>query len=157
MGLRQLKSIHGAAKIAFVLLILFFNKTYADVDVSSEILVQWTTSWDGSAYSYPSGIPQITIQKINIKTDDGSLTLPLHCHPMPIAAVVISGAVQVVKKSGQSKQFSAGDAFIEVSEAWHRGVVTEDTKLLVFYAGAVGEPLMIGQNDPLENTPACSP
>jgi quercetin dioxygenase-like cupin family protein len=107
-----------------------------------------STSWDGGAFSYPDGEPEISIQKITIQTDGEKIVLPVHCHPIPMAGYVLKGSVQVMLKStGKSRVIKAGEALIEVSNTWHHGTITEDTELLVFYAGKKGMPNTLKEGD----------
>jgi quercetin dioxygenase-like cupin family protein len=110
-------------------------------EVKSEILSQGTTSWDGGGFVYPSGTPQLVVQKITVETGGAQYALAEHCHVIPLAAYVLKGGVTVIKPSGERREFTAGDAFIEVVNKWHKGVFREDTQLLVFYAGSDVAPL----------------
>lgn len=111
--------------------------------ISSEILVQGSTSWDGGSVEYAQGVPELTVQRIRVAAGSAILSLPVHCHTIPLAAYVASGSVRVVKPSGQERSFRAGDAFIEVMSQWHQGVFVDDTELIVFYAGASGLPISV--------------
>ena len=115
-------------------LLLFMQNATAAGEVSSKILVKESVSWDGSAFKYGKGKPEITIQKIDISTGSEEVSLGIHCHTIPLAAYVLRGSVRVVKPSGASKLFQAGDAFIEVMNRWHTGLFLEDTELIFFYA-----------------------
>jgi quercetin dioxygenase-like cupin family protein len=137
------------------LLLLMQNAVFAG-DVSSKILTQGSTSWDGGAIEYPLDKPEITVQKITIDTDGKELTLSIHCHTIPLAAYVLKGSLKVIKATGEEKSFHAGDAFIEVMKSWHKGVFTEDAELLVFYAGKSGMPLSIKQDSDTELSKSCN-
>jgi len=110
-------------------------------EVKSEILSQGAKSWDGGVFAYPPGTPQLVVQKITVETGGAEYALAVHCHVIPLAAYVLKGSVTVVKPSGELREFTAGDAFIEVVNKWHKGVFREDTQLLVFYAGSDVVPL----------------
>ena len=120
--------------------------------ITATILEQGSTSWDGGDFAYPAGQPEMSIQKITVEVDAGQeMALPVHCHPVPLAGYVVKGSVRVlIKSTGKSKLFKEGDALIEVSNTWHNGVFTEDTELLVVYAGKKGTPISIkeGENSP---------
>ncbi len=124
------------------LLLITQNVTVAS-EVSSSILVSAPVSWDGGSFEYEIEKPEITVQKIVISTGNEEVSLALHCHTMPLAAYVLRGSVKVVKLSGESKLFNSGEAFIEVMNKWHKGVIVEDTELIVFYAGNKGEALSV--------------
>ena len=66
---------------------------------------------------------------------------------MPLSDYVLKGSVTVVTAAGKSRLFKTGEAFIEVSNTWHKGIFNEDTELLVFYAGKKGVPLAVKQGD----------
>ncbi|MCP3688876.1 MAG: hypothetical protein GY784_10720 [Gammaproteobacteria bacterium] len=132
-------------KITLVLVslaLLFMQHASVASEVSADILVSDSVSWDGGAFEYNAGEPEITIQKININTGT-EMSLAMHCHTIPLAAYVSKGSVRVVKLSGESKLFQAGDAFIEVMNKWHKGVFVEDTELIAFYAGNKGKALSV--------------
>ena len=127
-------------------LLLFMQSTTAAGEISSTILVNESVSWDGGAFEYAKGKPEITIQKIDISTGSEEVLLVVHCHPIPIAAYVLKGSVKVINSSGENKLFQAGDAFIEVMNKWHKGIFVEDTELIVFYAGQEGVPLSVNKD-----------
>ncbi len=132
-------------------LLLFMQSSAVASDVSSNILVSGSASWDGGSIEYEKGKLEITIQKIEISTGNEEVSLAVHCHTIPLAAYVSKGSVRVVKPSGENKLFKAGDAFIEVMNKWHKGVFVEDTELIVFYAGKNGVALSVkeGSGSPL--------
>ncbi len=75
---------------------------------------------------------------------------------LPIfAAYVLKGSVRVVKLSGESKLFNAGDAFIEVMNKWHKGVFVEDTELIAFYAGNKGRALLVKKDGDASQQNVC--
>jgi len=114
-------------------------------EISSAILQKGSISWDGGAFAYPQGQPEMTVQRITVKADGKEIELPVHCHPVPLSAYVAKGSVTVITSVGKRNTFKTGDAFIEVANTWHKGIFTEDTELLVFYAGKEGVPLSVKQ------------
>ena len=136
-------------------LLLFLQDTTAAGEISSNILVNESVSWDGGAFEYAKGKPKITIQKMDISTGSGEVSLVVHCHPIPIAAYVLKGSVKVINSSGENKLFKAGDAFIEVMNKWHKGIFVEDTELIVFYAGQKGVPLSVTKDGSYPLSKAC--
>lgn len=134
------------AKSLLLIGCLFFSSDiFAEQAVSSKILVQGTSSWDGSRFEYLKGTAELTVQKIAIKAETHTVSLAVHCHSMPLAAYVLKGSVKVIKPSGESQQFNQGDAFIEVMNQWHQGIFVEDSELIVFYAGSKGTSLSFKQ------------
>ena len=111
---------------------------------STEVLVRSTTSWDGGAFRYPDGQPEITVTRITIPA---GVTLPMHCHPVPLAGALTRGRLEVRKASGETVLVGAGEGLIEVSGQWHQGHALEDTEILVVYAGAESVPLTVLADD----------
>ncbi len=127
---------------ALLVTVLMLNQPMLNAaEVSAEILAKGSTSWDGGGFQYPTGKPELTVQKISIKAGPEPLELGIHCHTVPLAAYVTSGSVKVVKLSGEEKTFKAGEGLIEVVNSWHKGVFVEDSELIVFYAGVEGVAL----------------
>ncbi len=116
--------------------------------ISSTILIQDSKSWDGSLFEYGKGKPEITVQKVSIKTNK-EFSVAIHQHTMPLAGYIVKGSVRVVKESGESTLFEAGDAAIEITNQWHSGIFAEDTEIIMFYAGEKGTPLAVVKNETL--------
>ncbi len=126
-----------------VWLLLFLQNPVIANEVTTDILVKGSSSWDGGAVTYPQGKPELIVQKISIALGGKEISLSMHCHTIPLAAYVLKGSLKVVKASGEEKLFKAGDAFIEVMKSWHKGVFTEDAELIVFYAGEKDLPMSV--------------
>jgi quercetin dioxygenase-like cupin family protein len=121
--------------------VLFGQSALADGKITVETLAADTRSWDGSVFQYPEGSAEITVVKLSLPS---GTQLPLHCHPAPLAAYVLEGELEVTNASGQTKSFKKGNAFIEVMNRWHKGLVKgKDTQLIVFYAGKKNQPLSV--------------
>ena len=105
-----------------------------------ETLLKTDSSWDGTRYeSYPSGQPQLTVLKIEIPAHS---ELPWHKHPIPNAGYVQSGEITVEKPNGEKMTVKAGQVLPETVGSVHRGVTGDSpVTLIVFYAGAQGQPL----------------
>lgn len=109
--------------------------------ISKEILLQSSTSWDGTAYSaYPTGVPQLTLLKLHIPANT---RLDWHTHPMPNVAYILSGELTVeAKDTGRTIALKSGDSLAEMVATTHRGKTGEKpVELIVFYAGSPGMPL----------------
>ncbi|MCW8884726.1 MAG: cupin domain-containing protein [Motiliproteus sp.] len=124
-------------------------------DVEATILAKGTSSWDGGNFQYPSGKAELSVQKISVKAGPEPLILAMHCHTVPLGAYVLSGSVKVVKEDGREILFQKGDGLIEVVNTWHQGVFTEDSELIVFYAGAEGVALSIKKDSEQESVSGC--
>lgn len=105
-------------------------------------LIQSTQSWDNSPLVYPAGQAQITGLMIEIApgADTG-----WHQHPAPSFGVITQGTLEVTLKDGRVKRLQAGEALIEVVNTDHMGRNVGDipVKIIVFYAGAVGQVLTV--------------
>lgn len=121
-------------------LLLLHNAAMAK-EVTADILVKGSTSWDGGTIAYPQGKAELIVQKITVSPGDKEISLAMHCHTIPLAAYVTKGSLKVVKANGEEKMFKAGDAFIEVMKTWHKGVFNEEAELIVFYAGEKDVPV----------------
>ena len=105
-------------------------------------LLKTTTSWDGKQIVYPAGQAEIT--EILVEIAPGGET-GWHLHPVPSFGFILSGTLEVTRKSGEVKRLTASDALAEVVETLHNGrnVGAEPVKLVVFYTSVVGKPLTV--------------
>lgn len=108
--------------------------------ISSQVLVQSTHSWDGGEFAYPTGEGQLTVTRIFMPK--GS-SLPMHCHPVPLAGMVTKGQLEVLKEDGQTRVFGEGAGLIEVSNQWHYGTALEAVEIVVVYSGSVDLPVTV--------------
>ena len=109
--------------------------------IESSILLQSSSSWDGTPYSaYPRGKPELTLLKIKIPANT---VLDWHTHPTPNAAYILSGELTVeTRKDGHKRLLKPGDTLAETVDIVHRGFTGEQpAELLVFYAGTPRVPL----------------
>ena len=114
----------------------------ASAQVTAATVMKAETSWDGKPLVYPSGTPEVSGLVIDIAP--GGQT-GWHLHPVPSFAYVLQGELEVERQDGAVKHLKPGDAFAEVVNTPHNGrnVGTVPVKLVVFYAGAVGQKLTI--------------
>jgi len=105
-------------------------------------LMRTQNTWDGNAIAYPQGNPEVTGMLVEIAP--GAET-GWHAHPVPSFAYVLDGTLEVTLKDGRVKRLQAGEALAEVVDTSHNGrnVGDKPVKLVVFYAGAAGQPLTI--------------
>jgi len=106
----------------------------------TETLIQATQSWDGGDFVYPEGDAQLTIVRITIPK---GVSLPMHCHPVPLGGVLTAGILEVKKQDGQIFLLNEDEALIEVSNQWHYGRAIEDVEIIVVYAGANEVPVTV--------------
>ena len=110
-------------------------------------ILKATEEWDGSALPpYPSKNPEITILSYEIPP---GIRLPMHRHPVINAGVVLQGQLTVIAKDGKQLILNAGDSIVELVNKWHYGVNQGSlpVKLIMFYIGEVGVPLVIKEKD----------
>lgn len=110
-----------------------------DQPVKSTQILQTETTWNGNKLEYPNlGSEEITA--LHIEFAAGAETA-WHRHPVASLAYIISGELEVIlKETGETKIFKAGDAFAEVVNTWHYGknIGEKPVKLVVFYVGKKG-------------------
>lgn len=102
-------------------------------------VLKTSQSWDGALLQYPQGQAEITGVRIEIAP--GGET-GWHLHAVPSFGVVLQGQLEIKLKNGKKNVVKAGDALAEVVNTAHSGknIGTEPVLLLIFYAGAVGQP-----------------
>lgn len=135
--------------LSMVFLLLFQQPVFSleqSVSIKADTVLRTESSWDGKPVVYPEGKAEVTGMLIEIAT--GAET-GWHLHPIPSFAMVLEGELEVQLKNGQVKKFRPGDAFAEVVNSLHNGrnVGSVPVKLVVFYAGAVGQKLSVKENE----------
>jgi quercetin dioxygenase-like cupin family protein len=110
--------------------------------IKSTTILKTDQSWDGQKLQYPQGQAEITGMIIEIAP--GGET-GWHLHPVPSFGLMLEGELQVRLKDGRTKTLKAGDALAEVVNTLHNGrnIGSVPVKIIVFYAGAEGQPLTI--------------
>lgn len=125
--------------------LLFQSNAHAlepTASVKTTTLMKTSSSWDGTPIAYPSGQAEITALLVEIAP--GGET-GWHQHPVPSFGMLLEGELDVRLKDGSVKRLKPGDTLAEVVNTLHNGrnVGTTPLKLVVFYAGAVGQPLSV--------------
>ncbi|WP_127478217.1 cupin domain-containing protein [Sulfurivermis fontis] len=101
------------------LLLLSTAARAQDSAIKTEILAQASRSWDYNRLpAYPDGAPEISVLRVEVAP---GAQLPLHRHPVINAGYLLSGALTVVKESGETLHLKAGEAVIKVVNTWHYG------------------------------------
>ncbi len=110
--------------------------------VKVSTLLKTTHSWDGAPLHYPAGQAEVTGMLIEIAP--GAET-GWHLHQIPSFGMVLAGELEVRLQDGRVKRLKSGDALAEVVNTLHNGrsVGSTPVKLVVFYAGTVGQPLSV--------------
>ncbi len=108
--------------------------------VKASTVLKTEASWDGKPIEYPSGKAEITGMIIEI-TPGGETGW--HLHPVPSFGMVLEGELEVQLKNGAVKRLKSGEAMAEVINTLHNGrnIGSVPVKLVVFYAGSVGQKL----------------
>lgn len=82
-------------------------------------ILRATTTASGQPIELPSGPVQVTVSRFEIAP---GATLPVHRHPFPRYAYVISGMLRVTDvESGKATTYHAGDFIVETVGTWHYG------------------------------------
>jgi len=121
------------------------NQNLGEIKVTQ--ILKATKQWDGSQLPpYPSKNPEITILSYEIPP---GIRLPMHKHPVINAGVVLQGKLTVITKDGKQLTLNSGDSIVELVNKWHYGINQDNVpvKLIMFYVGEVGTPLVIKEND----------
>jgi quercetin dioxygenase-like cupin family protein len=73
-----------------------------------------------------------------------------HLHPVPSFGMMLEGELEVHLRTGEVRRLKAGDALAEVTNTWHNGrnVGPGPVKIVVFYAGAVGQKTTVKEGAP---------
>ena len=99
-------------------------------------LLKTDKSWNGGSFAYPQGEPEISSKLLRLYVGDD---IPFHCHPVPTFGYVLEGTIRVRLKSGESAEFTIGQALLVVFKTLHKGeAVGGPVEVMVFYAGARG-------------------
>ena len=114
--------------------------------VKASTILKAQSSWDGKPIAYPEGKPEITGMVVEIAP--GGET-GWHLHPVASFGMVLEGELEVHLKTGEIKRLKAGDALAEVTNTLHNGrnVGQGPVRIVVFYAGAVGQKLTVKEGD----------
>jgi quercetin dioxygenase-like cupin family protein len=140
-------SPHNCAQLVRLFSILLLTSTLPNayaLDQTDAIrvhtLLKTHNSWDGKALEYPKGQAEITGMIVEIAP--GAET-GWHLHAVPSFGMVLEGELEVQLKDGKTKHLKSGEALAEVVNTLHNGrnVGATPVKLIVFYAGAVGQKL----------------
>ncbi len=135
-----------ALRPAFLTLLLILAGAVSGADyearVQAKVILKTTVTSDGRKIAYPvTENPEVTA--IAVEIPPGAET-GWHVHPVPVYAWLVSGTLTVDLEGGKSNSYAAGDAIVEVVGTRHNGrnTGTVPAKLLVFYTGVAGEPVV---------------
>lgn len=150
-------SVRAAWALAGILSALLFSSSVQALDASAAVqvtpLLKTTRSWDGQPIKYPEGNAEITALTIELAANGET---GWHEHAVPSFAYIVEGELEVRRSDGSSRIFKAGEALAEVVNTLHNGRALngKPVKLVVFYAGSVGQRLTTAHPEFKLETPA---
>lgn len=130
--------------ISVLVLALVCHSQAYSLDQSAAVkvttILKSATSWDGEPIVYPTGKAEITGMVVEIAP--GAET-GWHLHAVPSFGMILEGELEVHLKNGEVKHLKPGEALAEVINKLHNGqnVGSVPVKIVVFYAGSVGQKL----------------
>lgn len=132
--------------VSFLILVFVFQSEAFCLEQSASVhvsnVLKTESSWNGNPIAYAQGKAEVS--GLIVEIAPGGET-GWHLHPVPSFGMVLEGELEVQLKNGEVKRAKAGEAFAEVVNTLHNGrnVGTVPVKLIVFYAGAVGQKLSV--------------
>ncbi len=131
--------------LLFALAIVFQRDAHSleqSAAVKASTVLKTDKTWNGQPIKYPDGEAEVSALVVEISP--GGET-GWHLHPVPSFALVLEGELEVQLKDGAVLRVKSGEAMAEVVNTLHNGrnVGTVPVKLVVFYAGSVGQGLTV--------------
>ena len=110
--------------------------------VSSKLLAKSTFTANGDKIEYPS-TDRAEVTAMTVEVAPGAET-GWHKHKVPVYAYMLSGELEVAIEPDKIITYREGDPIIEVVNSFHNGrnKGTKPARLVVFYLGIQGEPLV---------------
>lgn len=111
--------------------------------VASRLLTRTGVTSSGQKIAYPvTDKAEVTALLVDLAP---AAETGWHKHPVPVYAFVLSGQLLIEIEGGQTLQFKAGDAIVEMVDTFHNGrnIGIEPVRLVVFYTGIQGEANVI--------------
>ena len=127
------------------------NENEGAPKIEAITLAETSKSWNGDVLPrYPEGKPKITVLKITIPPHS---KLNIHKHLVINAGVLTKGELTVVDEQNNTLNLKAGDALVELVNAYHYGENKGNTpaEIIVFYAGTEGVPITVTKNDEMRD------
>lgn len=129
----------------FILFFLYLNSesvAQSGKIVSSNLILQTSTSWDGAPINYPEGQAEVTALHLEIPS---GVETGWHYHTIPSFGYVLEGTLELKMEDGRTLIVNKGEALAEVTNSVHTGKsIGENTlKLIVFYTGVTDKELTI--------------
>ncbi len=150
MGEIKMTTRRSAGILLLLLPVLLLARAFAfepTATVKVTPVLKTTTSWDGKLLQYPAG--QAEVSGMIIEIAPGGET-GWHKHAAPSFGMLLDGELEVQLKDGATKRIRKGESIAEVVDTFHNGrnVGAVPVRILVFYAGAVGQSLTIKESSP---------
>ena len=98
--------------IAFAFALMLINPSIsiaADFPVDVQEIFTSSENIDGANFKYPKGKAEMRL--IRVEVENGA-TIPMHSHPVPLLGHIERGELTLSEKTGVSKTFKEGDAFV---------------------------------------------
>ena len=136
--------------VPIILVLVLQSQAYAleqSATISVTNILKTQNSWDGKPIAYPQGNAEVSGFLVEIAP--GAET-GWHSHPVNSFGVLLEGELEIQLKNGETKRLKAGEALAEVVNTLHNGrnIGLLPVKLVVFYAGTVGQKLTVKENSP---------
>lgn len=115
---------------------------WSQVGFQATAVLQSSTTGVGQPFQFPLFRNQITALRAELVP--GGQT-GRHMHPVPTFVYVLEGELTVEAEGYPAKVHKAGDAFLEVVNAWHNGInrTNAPTKFLVVFSGEEGKANLV--------------
>lgn len=103
-----------------------------------------TTTADGDPIQFPTGSPEI-VSVVGTLAPGGRTAL--HQHPVPVYVYILEGSLSVKTEGAETRNYKAGDAFLESVGNWHQAFNESDqpAKILVVFMGEEGKPTTVAK------------
>lgn len=127
---------HAARACAIMLAAYFAAPAFADGTAPRQpATVTPLASTDRTAAGQPIVLPRVDARVIaSLYEIAAGATLPVHKHPFPRYAYVLSGELAVTNvETGETVTYGPGDFIVEMVDTWHQGtgLGAEPVRLLV--------------------------
>ncbi len=98
-----------------------------------------TTTAGGDPIQFPTGSPEI-VSVVGTLAPYGRTAL--HRHPVLVYVYILEGSLSVKTEGAETRNYKAGDAFLESVGQWHQAFNESDqpVKILVVFMGEEGKP-----------------
>jgi quercetin dioxygenase-like cupin family protein len=112
------------------------------VGFQSTPVLRATTSAEGQPINFPTSRNQVIVNYFTVTAGGES---PRHSHPVAAIVYVLEGALTMEVDAYGAKTYTAGQAFVESVNVWHKAVNrgTTPVKAIVVFTGEEGKPFTV--------------